>query len=159
MNILKSKHYLGLVSLTLGTLFVGGLWIWLSPYVECYVNERTCVYYVERNSDFFVADFLFAFLMFLLGTVLGFLYKKSWWQAGIWFQLGVAAYSILLSIFVALVGQFVRPLTMLNDLQADAGLELRTLGAIFVLPAVIQVIITITGLTRGHESEQGESDE
>lgn len=159
MNILKSKHYQGFLSLTLGALLVGGLWIWLSPYVECYVNEGTCVYYVERNSDFFVADFLYAFLMFLLGTVLGLLYKKSWWQAGILFQLGVATYSVLLSIFVALVGQFVRPLTMLNDLRADAGLELRTLGAIFVLPAVIQVIVTITGLTRGHESEQAASDE
>jgi len=155
----KSRQYQGLLSLTIGTLITGFLWVWLSPYVECYVNEGLCVYYVERNSNFFVADFLYAFLMFLLGVLIGLMYKKSWWQSGIWFQLGVAAYTILLSLLVALSGQFIRPLTLINDLRADAGLELRTLGAIFILPAVIQVIITITGLTRGDESKQGVSDE
>lgn len=158
-TMLMSKQIQSMAVLTFGAFLVAVLWIWLAPYVECYVNEGTCVYYVERNSNFFVADFLFAFLMFILAVVVALSFKRSLWQAGIYVQLGVSAYAILLSILVALLGQFIRPLTMLDDLRADAGLELRTLGAIFILPAVLQLIVTITGMAGGTYSKADESVE
>jgi hypothetical protein len=114
---------------------------------------------VERNSDFFAADFLYALLMFGLGVLCALLFQRTWWQAGLLFQLGLAAYSVLLSIFVALAGQLVRPLTMINELRADAGIELRTLGAIFILPAIIQVIITVSGTAYGSDPKQDKSVE
>lgn len=153
-----SKGIQGVIALTLGAAIATYIWIWRAPYVECFVNEGGCVYYVQRNSDFFVADFLYALLMFALGVIVGVLYQRAWWQSGILFQVGLAAFGTLLSILVALSGQLVRPLSMINDLKADAGLELRTLGAIFILPSVVQVIITITGTAYGNDAKQDESE-
>lgn len=147
----------GVVVLTLGAMLAAFVWIWRAPYVECFVNEGTCVYYVERNSDFFVSDFLFALLMFLVGVAVALFYQRAWWHAGILFQIGLAAYGTLLSILVALAGQLIRPLSMINELKADAGLELRTIGAIFILPAIVQVIVTVTGTAYGNEVKQDES--
>lgn len=159
MKIQKlSKRFQGAIALTLGAVIAAGIWIWRAPYVECFVNEGSCVYYVERNSDFFVSDFLFALLMFILGVVVSVLYQRAWWQAGILFQLGLAAFGTLLSIIVALAGQLIRPLSMINELKADAGLELRTIGAIFILPAIVQVIVTVTGTAYGNEAKQDESE-
>lgn len=154
-----SKRMQGIVVLTVGSFVALMLWIWQAPYVECFVNEESCVYYVERNSDFFAADFLYALLMFGLGVLCALLFQRTWWQAGLLFQLGLAAYAVLLSIFVALAGQLVRPLTMINELRADAGIELRTLGAIFILPAIIQVIITVSGTAYGSNPKQDKSVE
>ena len=153
-----SKSTQGVLVLTFGAILVAIVWIWRAPYAECFVNEGTCVYYVERNSNFFIADFLFAFLMFVLGAVVAVVYQRSWWQSGFVFQLALAIYSTVLSIGVALAGQFIRPLAMISELKADAGLELRTLGAIFVLPAIIQVVVTVSGLSHGQQQEHDESD-
>lgn len=152
------KHFQGVVVLIVCALVAAVIWVWRAPYTECFVNEGVCVYYVERNSDFFVADFLFASLMFLVGVIAAILYQRAWWQAGIMFQIGLAAFSTLLSILVALTGQLIRPLSMINELKADAGLELRTIGAIFILPAVVQVVITVTGTAYGNEVKQDEPD-
>lgn len=153
-----SRSTQGVIVLTFGAILTAITWIWRAPNVQCFVNEGTCVYYVERNSNFFIADFLFAFLMFALGALVAILYQRAWWQAGFGFQLGLALYCVVLSIAVALAGQFIRPLEMITDLKADAGLELRTLGAIFVLPAIIQVVVTVAGLSRGSQQEYDESD-
>lgn len=152
------KHFQGVVVLIACALVAAVIWVWRAPYTECFVNEGVCVYYVERNSDFFVADFLFALSMFLAGVIAAVLYQRAWWQAGIMFQIGLAAFGTLLSILVALAGQLIRPLSMMNELKADAGLELRTIGAIFILPAVVQVIITVTGTAYGNEVKQDEPD-
>ena len=152
------KRIQGVIALTLLIVFVALLWIWKAPYVECYVNEGTCVYYVERNSDFFVADFFYATLMFAAAVLVSILYRRHWWEAGIGFQIGLATYGLMLSILVALIGQFIRPLTMINELKADAGLELRSLGALFILPSVVQVILTVTGTLQTRESRQHERE-
>lgn len=149
----------GLIALTFGAVLAGFVWIWRAPYAECFVNEGSCVYYVERNSNFFAADFLYAVVMFLLGVIIALTYQHSWWQAGILFQIGLALYGVILSILVALAGQLFRPLVMINELKADAGLELRTLGAIFILPAIVQVIITVAGTAYRSNPKQDESAE
>ena len=152
------QHLQGAIVLALLAVVAMFIWVWRAPYTECFVNEGMCVYYVERNSDFFVADFLFAFLMFIVGVIAAVLYQRVWWRAGILFQIGLAAFGTLLSILVALGGQLIRPLSMINELKADAGLELRTIGAIFILPAIVQVIITVTGTAYGTEEIQDERE-
>ncbi len=129
------------------------VWFLFSPRPDCYYQKGKCVYFVTQNSDFFFMDLWFAGPALIVGLVFGFSFAKSWYRAGIAFQILVAVISTVLSWLVVFVGGLASPVEKIDQYTRVSNLELRAVGALFLWALATQVVLVF----RGQDDEDVES--
>lgn len=152
------EHRASLTLLPIAAIPFFLVWFLFAPRPECYYQKGQCVYFVTQNSDFFLADLWFALPALVLGLVFGFSFGKSWYKAGILFQILIAAITTGLSYLVVWLGALASPAEKITEDTRISNLELRAVGALFIWAFVIQMVIVFRGEDREHEEDSDDED-
>ena len=121
------------------------VWFLFAPRPDCYFVKGQCVYFVTQNSDFFYMDLWFAGPALVVGLLFGFGFAKSWYKAGIAFQIFVAVIATGLSWLVVQLGGLASPAEKISSQTSLSNLEVRAVGALFVWAFATQMVIVFRG--------------
>ena len=105
-------------------------------------------------------DLWFAGPALVVGLLFGIGFGKSWYKAGIGFQIVVAAFATALSWVVVFVGGLASPAEKVDQYTRFSNLELRAVGALFIWAFVTQLVIVFRGQDDDDLSDfESESDQ